>query len=246
MQPKSYKAELKETEDTTPDTRIFTFEYLGEAPGGFKPGQHIYIVAEREGKKKANAYSFTSLPEELPRFELVIKTYPEGFVSRSMHELRVGDTIEAYEPMGELYLRRTDVSPVFIATGTGITPMISMLKQFLKEAAPPLPVHLFLGVKTEQDIIYGERLRRLEAEGENFSFVVSLDHASEAWEGRRGFIQTHLEDVLGDLSGRDYYVCGVPPMVIETKKHLGQLGVPAERVFSEGWEEASLKPSSKG
>lgn len=240
MSSKTYQAVLLETEQTTPDTRIFLFEYQGEAPDAFKAGQHIYIVAEREGRKKANAYSFTSLPEELPRFELVIKVYEEGFVSRHMHELKPGDTITAYEPMGDLYLRRMDAGPVFVASGTGITPMISMLKRFLKEAGPGLPADLFLGVRTERDIIYGERLRALEEKHQNFSFTVSLDHASPSWQGRRGFIQTHLADVLGELEGRDYYVCGVPPMVVGTKKTLQESGVDESRVYSEGWEEAAL------
>lgn len=237
MAIKTYQAELTGLEQTTPDTRIFALELKAEEPFGFKPGQHLHLVAEMEGRKKANPYSFTSLPEELPRFELVIKRYGEGFVSRFMHERKVGDLVTTSEPMGELYLRSLDKPPVFVATGTGVTPMISMLKQFLREADPALPAHLFLGVRGERDIIYGERLFSLEAAHPNFSFTVSLDGASDEWEGRRGFVQTHLADVLGDLSGRDFYVCGVPPMVVATKKSLNELGVPPERVFSEGWEE---------
>jgi ferredoxin-NADP reductase len=46
-----------------------------------------------------------------------------------------------------------------------------------------------------------------------------------------------VEDVVGDLDGRDFYVCGVPEMVVQTKDRLDELGVPDARVHSEGWED---------
>jgi NAD(P)H-flavin reductase len=86
--------------------------------------------------------------------------------------------------------------------------------------------------------MYRETLDQFAAAHEDFSVVYSL--SDEDWDGPTGHIQTHLGEYLDDLD-RQFYVCGVPEMVVETKDHLAELGVPDEQVFSEGWEDGEVE-----
>ena len=64
--------------------------------------------------------------------------------------------------------------------------------------------------------------------------------SDEDWSGRTGHIQEHIEDVVSDPERTDFYCCGVPGMVVETEERLGDIGVPEEQIYSEGWEEDEI------
>ena len=86
--------------------------------------------------------------------------------------------------------------------------------------------------------MYRETLDQLATEHDRLSVIYSL--SEEDWDGPTGHVQDHLDDRLDGLD-RDFYVCGVPEMVVDTKDRLDELGVPDDRVFSEGWEDGEVE-----
>lgn len=225
------KATFTSIHQMTPTVKQFQLE-LEDTEWDFKPGQHTVIHFEGEdGEDVARPYTPTNLPGQ-STFTLAIKRYDEGTASVYMHDREQGDTIEVDEPHGNLYLRDLDEDVVFIATGTGITPMIAMLRQYLEEGTGD--AYFFFGEKTQEHLMYRETLDLLEAEHDNLTIVYSL--SDESWSGREGFIQTHLDDVLETMDDKHYYISGVPAMVVETEDLLEEKGVPEDQVFSEGWE----------
>ena len=246
--PPFLSAILKEVRVQTPDTKSFFFELQsGVSEMRFKPGQHI-MIAFRKGQKSERAsrsdassplfrpYSMTSLPEQLPVFELCIKRYPEGTASAYMHSLKPGDKLEFMKPRGNLYLRNENRNLVFIATGTGITPLMAMIRQALRNGNEK--VWLFSGNRTEQDIIYRKEFGQLAKKHGSFSPFFILSRAENGWQGQKGYVQDHLGKQLQDFAGKDYYICGVPKMVVQTQQLLRQKGVPDDCVYTEGWEGA--------
>ena len=223
----------------TPRVKQFVIE--ADEAFEFEPGQHTTVRFERddpddeEDEQVVRPYTATNTPGN-ERLTLAIKRYDDGTASVYMHEREVGDIVTLGDLGGNLTLRNTDEDAVFVSTGTGITPMIAMLKQYLEVGTGD--VDFFYGEKNQENIMYRETLDQLAAEHDELSVVYSL--SDEEWGGPTGHVQDHLDDHLDGLD-RDFYVCGVPGMVVETKERLDDLGVDDDRVFSEGWEDGEVE-----
>jgi ferredoxin-NADP reductase len=175
----------------------------------------------------------TNLPRDTSRFSIAVKRYDDGTGSVHMHRLQRGDTVSVSEPKGNLHLQNYGKDVVFLSTGTGATPMIAMLREYLERGDGH--AYYMHGEKTAETRLFTSELTLLEAEHDNVDVVHSL--SEESWRGREGFIQDHVEDVVDDVTSPDYYVCGVPAMVVSAKERLSTLGVPDDQIISEGWED---------
>lgn len=204
-----------------------TFEY--------RPGQHTTVRFERDGEEVVRPYTPTSRPGT-DEVTLAIKRYDDGTASVWMHERERGDEVELGELEGNLHLRDLDRDVALVASGTGITPMMAMLKDYVDRGGGNL--RFYFGEKDQEHLIYRETLDQFEADYDDVDVTYSLSR--EDWDGPTGHVQRHVVDDLGgelDPEGTDFYVCGVPGMVVETKGDLSDAGVPDGNVYSEGWEE---------
>jgi ferredoxin-NADP reductase len=189
-------------------------------------------VIEQDGETVQRPYTPVNLPGT-DALALAIKRYEEGTVSVWMDERDPGDSIAITEPGGNLYLRDLDRDVVFLSTGTGITPMIAMLKQYLNDGSGRAA--FLYGERTQADIMYRETLDHLSADHDRLDVLYSLSH--EEWAGPTGFVQTHLGDSVADgFENPHYYICGIPPMVVDTEELLLEQNVEADRIITEGWE----------
>ncbi|MFC6724979.1 ferredoxin--NADP reductase [Halobium palmae] len=225
----------------TPDVKQFrlvaddhTFEY--------EPGQHTMVHFETDdGEEEARPYTAATLPGT-NQIVLAIKRYDDGNASVFMHDREPGDEIEIEEIDGNLRVRDLDRDALFLATGTGITPLYPMVKQYAREGSGE--ARLLFGERDQEHLVFRESLDQLRAENANLDVEYVLSDAGDesdadaAWTGRTGHVQDHLDDALDgfDLDGTDCYVCGVPEMVVETEEALVDAGVDEEHVYTEGWE----------
>ncbi|WP_225333011.1 ferredoxin--NADP reductase [Halomicrobium urmianum] len=218
----------------TPDVKQFrlvaedhTFEY--------EPGQHTHIHFEQDGEEVERPYTAACLPGT-GQIVMAIKRYDDGTASVWMHERTPGDEIEINEVDGDLYVRDLDRDAVFVATGTGITPIYPMLKQYAREGEGN--AHLVFGERDEDHLIFRESLDQLNAEHDHVDVDYVLSKADDDWPGREGHVQDHLPDALERVAIDEaaVYVCGVPEMVVETEELFVDAGVDEERVYTEGWE----------
>ncbi|WP_276300327.1 ferredoxin--NADP reductase [Halorussus lipolyticus] len=195
-----------------------------------------------EDEEVVRPYTSTALPGTR-KITLAIKRYPGGVASTWMHERTPGDTIDIEELDGNLSLRNLDSDVAFVSTGTGITPMMAMVKQYVEEGTGQAT--FFFGEKDQQHIFYRETLDQLEAQHENLEVVYVLSEADDDWSGPEGHVQDLLDDYLDDFGDRDFYICGVPEMVVETQEYLGDQGVDDEQVYVEGWEGDEVSDESE-
>lgn len=223
------EAELSAYTDNTPEVRIFQFE-LSEK-WEFDPGQHTVLRFERDGEEVKRPYTPISLPGT-KKFVLAVKEYEDGNASVWLHNREIGDKVEFERPEGNLSLRNYDEDIVLISTGTGATPMYAMLRDYLEKGAGS--VHYIHGEKTRSHLLFKDSLELMEAENEDLE--VSFLLTREEWEGKEGYIQEHLDNLIDSLEDKRFYICGVPAMVVSTQEKLLEMGVDDNKIVTEGWE----------
>jgi ferredoxin-NADP reductase len=222
----------------TPTIRELTFS--PEIPLRFTPGQWVSLrIALANGEFVQRAYSIASTPRADGAFDLAVTRVEGGPGSTALHELQLGATVEHTHAQGFFTLEPVDRPILFVGTGTGVTPLRSMLMHALLTEDLQQKMTLVLGVRTEQDLLYGDQFAQLAASsGGRFEFVPTLSRPSATWTGRAGYVQTHLTDLVQRHEGEvDVYVCGLQKMIKEVRALLRTaLKLPRERVHSERFD----------
>jgi len=228
-------ATLESVYSLTPRVKQFLVRVEGHT-FDFAPGQHVSVAfQDADGNRCYRPYSPVNQPGT-DSLVLAVKRYPEGAGSTWMHERTVGYTIPVTSPSGNLRLRDPARDAVFLATGTGLTPLLSMVRHYLDVGEGTAT--LLCGERTQEDLMYRETLDLLAASHASLSVEYVL--SDENWAGRTGYVQDDLPAVVDDPGTAQFYICGVPEMVVETKDRLFELGVSEERVVTEGWEEGEV------
>lgn len=202
-----------------------------ESPLGFYPGQFVEVgVAGEPGEWRS--YSIASAPSTPGSIELVVKRIPGGAFSGRVETLAPGSALALRGPYGASYLREADRPILFAATGSGIAPILSMLRA-AAEARDPRELTFFYGARTRADLVLLEEIRAIEARLPRFAFRPSLSAPTPAcaWEGPTGRVTQLVQRAVADASGADAYLCGAPDMCDSIALLLGAKGIPEERVF---------------
>jgi NAD(P)H-flavin reductase len=161
--------------------------------------------------------------------------------STFLHEVAPGATLRFIGPQG--FFTRPPPGPpsLMIATGTGITPMRSMLRAALA-AGSTSPVCVLLGVRHEHDLLYADELRAAVAAHPSVRFEPTLSQPGPGWPGRKGYVQTHVRALWDELvalgAGEPHaYVCGLERMISSVRELLRKdMGLPRQQVHSERYD----------
>ncbi|XP_073961528.1 cytochrome b5 reductase 4 isoform X2 [Choristoneura fumiferana] len=139
---------------------------------------------------------------------LAVKGYEAGVLSPHLTALQVGDTVSVSGPYGnfELHKLKGVKEIYFIAAGTGITPMLGLLKFMLPRSNPRCErIHLLFFNKTEDDILFRENFEKIAKEDDRLSVTHVLSDASASWSGHKGRVSAEL---LTRVIGKDSLKCG--------------------------------------
>jgi CDP-4-dehydro-6-deoxyglucose reductase, E3 len=219
--------------DLAPEVRHFEFEITDAKEFPFTPGQFVSIKEEISGREVTRAYSIASPPDG-NRFALCLNRVPEGLVSPRLFALEPGEHIEVQDPLGYFTLRHPERPAIFVATGTGIAPFRSILLSALPQSAP---ITLLFGVRHIHGLLYREEFERLAMKHGHFRFIATVTRPDEAWQGRVGRVQAHLDEALADhVAEADIYICGLKEMVDEVRGLLKQRGFDRKRVIYEKYD----------
>lgn len=220
-----------------PDVRELTFELEGGCV--FTPGQWVSLrIPQPDGAVLSRSYSIASAPRADGRFDLAVTLVPGGPGSTWLHAMSIGDAVQVADPMGFFTMPSPLPGPaLLVATGTGVAPFRAML-QSLAAREEAAPVTLLLGVRTEADVIYGDEFRALVEARPTVRFEPTLSRGSEAWKGRRGYVQTHVPELVAALGeGAEVYVCGLSAMIRDVRRVLKEdLGFSRERIHTERYD----------
>ncbi|MCK0769553.1 MULTISPECIES: benzoate 1,2-dioxygenase electron transfer component BenC [Chromohalobacter] len=186
-----------------------------DAELAFLPGQYINIQVP--GSEETRSYSFSSCPGD-KRVSFLIRNVPDGLMSGYLtRTAQSGDPLTLTGPLGSFYLRDVKRPVLMLAGGTGLAPLLSMLK-VLEEKGCDQPVHMIYGVSRDDHLVKLDELDAYVQQLPHFSYTtVVADEASE--HPHKGYVTHHMDAEILHDGNVDVYLCGPPPMVDAVLKH---------------------------
>ena len=219
--PSELRARVIDIIDETPDTKSFVLAPNRHWPG-HRAGQFVPIEVEIDGVRVRRCYSISSgssAPGD--RITITVKRVPDGRVSSWLHdELRAGDVIGLGRPDGD-FVARDNAPLLLVAAGSGITPIIAILRDL--EARDALrDVVLVHSAREHGDAIFGRELATLANQQPGLRLVAHRSGVSGRIDAAA------LRALVPDLSDREVFVCG-PPGLVDVVTQTGARHVHHER-----------------
>lgn len=230
---------IAEVRRETPSALTLVLEDVGKNPGtfDFRPGQFFTLVAGVDGRTVRRAYSASSAPGS-SRLEVTVKHIEGGRFSTHVHRnLRPGDRLAVCGPSGTFHTEpRPPDQIVLVAAGSGVTPMMSMIRARLADRPGRDRIALLHSSRSAEETIFGDELTRLAKDNPD---RLSVTHVLTGRDGRLDADGVRRW-VTGLSPARDahYYVCGPGPLMDTVQGVLAGLGVPDELVHQEHYTSA--------
>ena len=219
----------------------------------FLPGQHLPFQITLDGKKQRRTYSICSGRDERP-LEIGVRVQPGGkFSEFAASELSVGDTIEAMPPTGRFHVdldKNNARDYVGFAAGSGITPILSMIKSVL-ETEPKSRFTLFYGNRKQSTTMFIEdlyALKNLCPEQLQLHFVFSQEEQEFPIASGRldtAKVRELFHHFCGGLDVGEAFVCGPDSMIQDVTAALLDLGINEEHVHAERFGTPRKKGKSR-
>jgi len=229
MEVKKYSAKLREKRQLTGDTYEFRFE----KPDGFEfqAGQFVQFCIPQNDKVILRSYSISSTPHDT-YLEFCVKFYEDGIASNHLKHMNIGNALEFQGPRGLFVNKENNAALSFIATGTGLAPIMGIIRDELEHKKNTQEVRLLFGVRTEDDIYWFDRLQNLKIQYPNFVFDVTLSQpkVDGGWAGLRGRVTEHI---LHHLVNHHFFLCGNAAMVKDVRESLIKNGVDQKQIHFE-------------
>jgi ferredoxin-NADP reductase len=229
---------LKEVAAPAVDARILVFEPADAEPFEFEPGQYVCLSTTLDGKKVNRYYSIASGPHPAGRFELCVKPVGDGSpFGEYLARIAPGEEFECSPPGGTFQLTEPLRDTVFVAGGTGITPFRAMLHHVLagpEDRSQGRGITLLFGARRPDELYFRNEFEQLESERPHFRFWPTISGPNGDWTGRRGRVQRHLDEALGNRrDATDVYICGPKAMVDDVRTRLVESGFDERAIHYE-------------
>ena len=226
--------------DVTHDVRSFVLRPAEPAAYRFQPGQHLTLTVDMDGQAVSRCYTIASSPAQPDELTITVKRVPDGLASNWLHDhLRPGDPVVVDGPLGSFSTAHHPAERyLFLSAGSGITPLMSMLRT-IHGARDPVDVVFVHHARTPADIIFRDELRVIEAEHPGVWVVVVCedDAEHERWTGPRGRVTLPmLLGVAPDLIDREVFTCGPAPYMEAVRGLLAQAGADPDRCHEESFD----------
>jgi len=242
-QAEAYNCRLVKRVDQTDDLGYFWVKTDGD-PIPFEPGQYLTIGVFADGKLVQRPYSVASAPMESADggYEFYVRLVPILRFTTLLWRLPIGHAMRIIGPKGRFLLEPKDErTHLFVSTGTGIAPFISMIRQSMADRAPRRTI-LLNGCSFVDELGYVAELEGLERDGRYpLRYVPTIsrptDPRNAAWGGRTGRVEAIVGDVCHELGLRPdrtvVYICGNPDMILNVERELMHRGFPEFHVKKE-------------
>ena len=234
-----YNGRLSRWEEVADGLAIVGVQALAE-PFNFAPGQYGTLgLLGQEGRLVQRPMSISSSADDLSEYEFFIRLVPEGAFTTLLWERRVGDAINLKGPKGKFLLQDDGRRALFIASGTGLAPFISMIET-LRGRGQTRDIVLLHGVSYDYDLAWREQLTEL-ANGDGFPLryvaTVSRPQHSPGWAGFTGRVEAITAAQMDEHGltpeNATIYLCGNPEMVSAVEEIATARGFPPEQVRKE-------------
>jgi ferredoxin--NADP+ reductase len=231
---------LSRWEEVAPGLAIVGVQSLDE-PFPFEPGQYatLGLVGPDTPKLIQRPMSISSSADDLSEYEFFIRRVGIGGFTPLLWNISVGDAINIKGPKGKFLLQPDGRRALFVASGTGLAPFISMIET-LRGRHETRDIVLLHGVSYDYDLAWRQQLTALE-EGEGFPlrYVATISRPQECpdWTGCTGRVETIVASQLDEhgltAENTTIYLCGNPEMVSAVEEVAAARGFAPEQVRKE-------------
>ena len=247
----TFKTKLIKKTQLTHDIYLLEFKLTEPERLEFKAGQYMMLLCpQSDGTNLRRLYSIASNTKNHDTFQLVAEIIPNGVASNYFLSMNINDTVDFQGPAGMFILKRSH-HRVFLATGTGIAPMRSMLKEIIHgDEQTEHANFLFWGVQHLEDIYFLDELKSFTKEHPSFEFFICLSREENLntvnEEERKHFVLGRVtvglekrlgKNILGEAidipKDFDYYLCGGRTVIESLRQYLNEKGMPKEQVMFE-------------
>lgn len=228
---------VKSVERSTPNSLIVTFDIPAELKDTFKfiPGQHITIKKELNSEEVRRSYSICS-SKESNSFSIGIKSIENGTFSKFAQSIQVGDSFEIYPPEGHFTYEPSklqDRNIAAFAAGSGITPIMSIMKEVLEKTNAKFM--LVYGNKTITETMFHKQITDLLEQYPDrliVQFIYSQKEEDNSLFGRieKSTINFMLRNKYKDIPFGAFYLCGPEEMTKSVSKVLLENDIPQENI----------------
>ncbi len=238
-------AEVVSVQRETPST--VTVSFRPADPLMYRPGQYVQIELMLGRSRYKRSYSLSTVPtDSLPA--ITVKQVPGGKVSDHFNRrLQPGDRFRISAAQGEFLLpdTRTGRHFVMLAGGSGIVPVMSLLRTLLAMPVSPTVTLLYYS-HSSADIIFRETLHTLAAEHSNFDLRLFVTGPRESWDGPvEPFSARHVQEFVGSPAETLYYLCGPESLLENIRSTLELGGVDPMHIFAEHFASTPAKERPK-
>ena len=232
FQPKDYEGILTAKKKLAPVISLFTI-YIQDKNLSFAPGQFM-MLSMTQDRGLARAFSICSSPGKKNELEFCMKINPNSVLSEKLEQSPIKTKVYLKGPFGMFSLQPTTKELVFIAGGTGIAPIRSMLQTVLQQNIQNR-VWLFYRFKTPEEYLFKEELESLAQQHQNFKLVLSVSNPTPEWRQETERVQSVIAKYIKDPSKVECYICGPPSMVKDLLEELPDLGFIPASIHREAW-----------
>lgn len=252
--PKYFDLKVKNVINETKDTISIVFEQPSQKIN-YKSGQFLTLIVPIDGKEIRRSYSLCSSPFVDQDLVVTVKRVENGRMSNWLADrLKPGDTIKVMEPMGQFtteYHKERKRHIIMFAGGSGITPMMSLIKSTLTQE-PESIVSLIYCNRDIDSIIFKAELEKMQTNDEGRLHVIHiLDNAPMNWQGYSGLLNhdmlTKLFERIPDwgIENTTYLMCGPEGMMKNVETLLALRHIPKEKIFKESFVQGTIDKDVK-
>lgn len=208
---------------------------------GFEPGQFVRVSVEIDGVRVSRCYSPASSAHERGSFELTVKTHDEGQVSRFLRDrAQTGMAVWLDAADGDFVLSaQRPERLLLISGGSGITPVLSMLRTLCDEGHTG-PITFLHYAPTRRDALYTDELDDLRARHRNIKMLRAYTR-SPGGALRGHFGREHLDLAVPHHAESETFVCG-PPSLMDAAREVWAADGIADRLHTESFVPPSFAP----
>jgi len=205
------------------------FVFKPNVPLVYNPGQYISV---KVADSRLNSYSIAGHVGD--NFSILVDVSPGGPGSQYFKNLKVDEKISFLGPFGIFTLKPEENNKIlFLGTGSGCSPLKSILESALTEKKYKNEITLYFGLRYQNDVFWQDHFKELAEKYPNFKFKLILSKPDETWQGQVGHITEYLKKDFPDASDCSAYLCGNKQMIEEASSILLSNGCHKEKIYSE-------------
>jgi CDP-4-dehydro-6-deoxyglucose reductase, E3 len=238
--PATQQATLVKRRPLSPRVSLITLQFENQID--FIPGQWMSLVFplfDEKQKPIRRSYSIASARSS-NEVELAVTRVDSGMASNYLHDAPLNTPLETKGPQGTFF-HTPNTPSLFVATGTGIAPFRPMLHAAIARGDVN-SIHILFGARSQHDELFAQEFAQLSKGSSRLKFITSLSQPSAGWNGKTGYVQTHVAECFSQLQNAStapvhVWVCGVRKMLDEVRKVLkNDFQLDRTRIHAESYD----------